>query len=167
MTSPWLFYPLATVVVAGALAVILSRRPVYGVLSLVVTLFALAGLFVLLEAFFIAAIQILVYAGAILVLFLFVVMLLNLGEGTAVATIGRPLHWLGLLVAIVFLGALIPVIVVLNRTLQGHVGEGQAGTTEAIGAALFTQYLLPFEAISLLLLVAILGAVVLAKRSLS
>jgi len=163
------FLPLAALLIASALGVVLSRNPIRSALSLVATLFLLAVMFVLLDAHLVAALQIIVYAGAIMVLFLFVIMLLNLQqepheEGQAGQRIAA---WVaaGLVLLTMAVG--------LWRVLPGASGpEGSGavpegfGSTAAVSERLFTQFLLPFEITSVLLLVAIVGAVVLAKRRL-
>ncbi len=165
MGHPTVFYGLATVMVASALGVILARHPVYGVLSLVGTFLALSGLFVLLQAYFVAIVQILVYAGAILVLFLFVVMLLDLAPERVFRMKGGTLRGTGTLVGLLFLGELILVAKMGWIPLVPWTGQGPPvpGTTAAVGKLLFTTYALPFEVASGLLLVGIIGAIVLAK----
>ncbi|MBI1953418.1 MAG: NADH-quinone oxidoreductase subunit J [Candidatus Omnitrophica bacterium] len=163
MESPILFYGLAFVTLLGALGVLLARHPVYAVLSLVAALFGLSGLFVLLGAFFVAAIQILVYAGAILVLFLFVVMLLDLRPDELSRL--RSATWRG--AALGLGGLLFWQTARVARTLPIPAGvQPVEGTVVAVGKLLFTTYALPFEAASLLLLVGVIGAVVLAKKKL-
>lgn len=153
------FLFFAGLMLVGAISVILARNPVYSVLCLVLTMFAISGLFVLLHAYFIAVIQLVVYAGAVLVLFLFVLMLLDLGKPLPVFVRPWPL-WLGAgLAGLGFLAALVQVISRGPATASRSV----EGTTAAIGKLLFSQYLVPFEVTSLLLLAAIIGAVVLAK----
>ena len=153
--------------------VVTNRRPAYSVLSLAVAMLALSGLFVLLEAYFVAIIQILIYAGAILVLFLFVIMVLGIGgnesaeektrkKGVPLKTQVR--QWASFILPIVFFSELLIVIsAVKNSAFSGH---GLAGTVEAIGEALFTEYLLPFELISGILLIGIFGVVNLARKEL-
>jgi NADH-quinone oxidoreductase subunit J len=153
---------LAALTVASALTVIIHRNPIYSALGLVSTLFLLAVLFIGLDAQMVAVLQIIVYAGAIVVLFLFVIMLLNLQveERSSAAT---PM------VAIAAIGGLgIAGLVILGivRTPLGapvpvHAGFGG---TEALAERLFTVYLLPFELTSLLLLVAIVGAVAVGRK---
>lgn len=154
------FYLLSTLVLVGAIATVTLANPLTGAVCLVGTLFSLAGLFALLQAHFLAAIQILVYAGAIMVLFVFVIMLLNRPEQEEVGlwrSFGTKL--LGL-AAVTLLGW---------RLLGLFAGFGRPGpapddfgTVRAIGRVLLSDYLFPFEAISLVLLVAIVGAVVVA-----
>src|SRR3989338_549690 len=154
------FYIFSGLMLLAALSVVSNRRPIYSVLSLLVVMFCLAALFVMLGAYFIAALHILLYAGAVLVLFLFVVMLLNLSPEALSRTRIFTLRGAGTLAAL-FL------FVCLARILAS-VGEpptGEArGTVEAVGRELFSAYLLPFELTSFIILAAIIGAVTLAKR---
>lgn len=166
------FWAFAGFAIISAFLCITRRSPVASALWLVQTLFALAGMFVLLDAQFIAALQVLVYAGAIMVLFLFVIMLLNLGRGGPSDLRG----WPGRLVA----GALGLVLVVELWVVPTRVPEGhlplpagtmarlteERGVVGVISDTLFREYLIPFEVTSVLLLAAIVGAVVLAKRRL-
>jgi NADH-quinone oxidoreductase subunit J len=159
-----LFFYFGSMVVGTATLVVTLRNPVYSAMSLLIMFFHVAGLFVLLNAEFIAAIQVLVYAGAILVLYLFVVMLLNLKREERY----HQQYLLGAFLGVVILSEL--VLVLFGTRFQSPIGpytpsEIQAiGNTEAVGKALFTTYLLPFEVASLVLLVAMIGAIVLAKR---
>lgn len=160
-----LFYFVALVAVGSAVLVVTCKNPVNSALALVNTFFCLATFYVMLNAPFMAAIQIMVYAGAIMVLIVFVIMLLNLGSVSA----KKVTHAVGgalLMAALV----LFQTIYFLNRSdATGAEGEAAAlvksvGHTEAIGREMFVNFLLPFEITSILLLVAIVGAVVLAKR---
>jgi len=160
-----MFYILGFGAVVSALLMVTNRKPISAAMSLIVTMFCLAGLFVLLNAHLIAALQIIVYAGAIMVLFLFVIMLLNVQEKE-----GRTAGHIVLLqfVAIAIVGSFL-LLMVNQFTLDGSlVAAGPEadpfGTTKALGRILFTKYLLPFEIASVLLLAAIVGAVILAKR---
>ena len=171
------FYGFGVIAIASALMVILSRNPVHSALFLIVAFFCLAGLFVLLGAHFLAAIQILVYAGAIMVLFLFVIMLLNPRpvEHEFLKTDPPPADKKLLSLKILGTGAVLFLLfellyVVFQGLSIGIKGEIPAdvlvkeGNTRIIGKLLFTEYLLPFEITSILLIVAIIGAVVFAKR---
>ncbi len=163
MTEAVFFYLFSGVMLTAALLVVFHRQPVYSVLALLVTMFCLAALFVMLGAYVVAALQILLYAGAVLVLFLFVVMLLNL-EPDAMARI-RPWRRTGLsiVVALLFCGQFLGL---LNRTRAPLAISGDAGplgSVEELGRLLFTTYLLPFELTSFLILAAIIGAVTLAR----
>ena len=162
----FVFFYFASVIVATAGLVVALKNPVYSVLSLLVMFFHVAGLFVTLHAEFLAIIQILVYAGAILVLYLFVVMLLNLK---------REEHFHSQLTVGLFLGCVLfaesVLLVLKGETTFGHnlasVGttmELTHGNTESIGELLYTTYLFPFEVASLILLVAMVGAVILTKK---
>jgi len=156
-----LFYALAVLTVIFASAVIASRSPMYSAMALVATFFFLAGIYAMLVAHTIAILQILVYAGAIMVLFLFVIMLLSLAESPRPARV-RPHHVVGALTAA---GLFFALVVAVSRLQPGLSTELPAGfgTLGSLGAQLYTQWLLPFEALSLLLLVAMVGAVVVAK----
>lgn len=166
MGSPIIFYSLAFLAFASALGVILVKHPVYAVLNLVATLFALSGLFVLLEAYFVAVIQVLIYAGAILVLFLFVVMLLDLAPEVLFKAKGGILRLAGAIFGGFFLWEFVRAAGTFVPETFPPVTSPTAGTTAAVGKLLFTTYALPFELASLLLLVGIIGAVVLAKKKL-
>jgi NADH-quinone oxidoreductase subunit J len=160
------FIILAPLAVVAAIGMVLSRNAVYSALLLVVNFFCLAGFYVLLEAQFVAAVQVIVYAGAIMVLFLFVLMLLGIGNEEAVSeTIRgqRPaavLLTLGLLVAIV--GALAAGLFDAPPASLAAANEG--GNVQAIGRLLFTRYTFAFETAGILLVVAAVGALVLGKR---
>ena len=152
--------------VLSALLMVTNKKPVSAAMSLIVTMLCLAGLYVLLEAHLIAALQIIVYAGAIMVLFLFVIMLLNIEEKE-----GRLAGSTILLQFLAVMGVGIPFLMMVNLFKTdgplSAIGEGVLngfGTTKAVGRMLFTEYLLPFEIASVLLLAAIVGAVILAKR---
>jgi NADH-quinone oxidoreductase subunit J len=171
--SPLTFFWFFGVIAMGsALLCITRKNPVASALWLVVTLFALAALFVLLDAQFIAVLQVLVYAGAIMVLFLFVIMLLNLGRPGPTDIKGP----VGLVIAVVLAGALLFQLRGLGeatlpeamRLPSGTLAaaQQQQGMVGAVAAPLFEAYLVPFEIASVLLLAAIVGAVVLAKRKL-
>lgn len=159
------FALFALLALGSAVVVVVHRNPVYSTMSLVLTLFSLAVLFVLLGAPFIATLQVLVYTGAILVLFLFVIMLLNVGreEPPAAAQTGQ--RWAAVLAAAVFAGA---VGATLWRTYGGR--ELAELTRERVALVplareLFSRYLLAFEIVGLLLLVAVIAATVLARKT--
>jgi NADH-quinone oxidoreductase subunit J len=163
-----LFVVLAAVTVITALLVILQRNPVASAIFLIMTFFCLAGIYLLLEAPFLAAIQVLVYAGAIMVLFLFVIMLLNLEKEAKTITRNRLQKICGVFLGIVFLVQIGMVFhsVLLTGERGSFLPEKVAalGNTEVVARLLFTDFLLPFEITSVLLLVAIIGAIILAKR---
>ncbi len=159
-----LFYICAFVAVVGALGVVLQRTPVYSALALIVVLCALAVVYLLLGAEFIAMVQIIVYAGAIIVLFVMVIMLLNAGREPSALRESRMARWLGVpLLAVFLLGML---LVVWRQFPRGPVPAALSSSPVAIGHLLFRNYVLPFEVTSVLILVAIVGAVVLAKKQL-
>jgi len=164
-----LFYLFAVVAVVGSLLVIAQRNPIYSVLLLIASFGALSGLYVLLDAPFVAVIQIIVYAGAIMVLFLFVVMLLNAPrEETLSDEAARPRRR----PAAMRFGAALSVALIVELVWALTKGGGESGafpgasvaSVRAIGRTLFTDYAFPFEVTSVLILVAMIGAVVLARR---
>lgn len=165
-----LFYGLAAIMVMSSCMVILRKNPVHSALFLVLTFFCLAGLYLLLNAQFIAAIQVIVYAGAIMVLFIFVIMLLNLDtEITSKSGHGVQRFW-AMVITVVL--AVSFVSLMTARVFTGEKGNfspeavNAVGNSEVIGKLLFTEFLLPFEITSILLLAAILGAILLAKKKL-
>jgi NADH-quinone oxidoreductase subunit J len=161
------FYIFAALaLVCGALVVAnpVSRNPVTSAMFLVLAIVSLAGLFVLLHAFFLAAVQVLVYAGAVIVLFLFVIMLLNLKEEER-----RRVKLVMAGLAVLAVGTIAGVMVQTIRLARpGGAGPlaGAEGSTDALGRMLFTDFTLPFELVSLLLLVAMIGAILLSKKDL-
>ena len=167
MTEAILFSLFSLAAVGFAFNVIFRRNPVHCALHLVGVLLSLSGMFILLNAAFIAAIQILVYAGAIMVLFLFVVMLLNVKGDGALLTPGAAKGFGVLFAAIAFTEVL---WVVLTRGgAEGAAGPAAVlppgfGSPAEIGRMLYSTWLFPFEVTSVLLLIAVIGAVVLAKR---
>ena len=140
-----------------------SRNPVTSAMFLVLTIASMAGLFVLLHAFFLAAVQILVYAGAVMVLFLFVIMLLDLKEEDR-----RKLNRFGVAAGILSVGALAGIVVLTigKSGVGANLAPQVEGATRSLGKMLFTQYLLPFEVVSVLLLVAMVGVILLSKKDL-
>ena len=162
------FYTLAVVFVGSALMVITRRNPVIAALYLILNFFCLAGLYLTLHAQFIAVIHVLVYAGAIMVLFVFVIMLLNLGDEHRLS---EQISWRQILAAGLSVALLLEILYIFGAIDSGippgEVSRGiEIGTVENIGRELFTTYLFPFEVTSVLLLAAIVGAVVLAKKRL-
>ncbi|MBN1203689.1 MAG: NADH-quinone oxidoreductase subunit J [Myxococcaceae bacterium] len=158
-----LFGAFAFLTLLSAGLVIFARSPISSAMALVSTFFFLAGIYVLLWAHTVAALQVLVYAGAIMVLFLFVIMLLNLGDelpGSRL-TFSRILG--GGAAAGLFAVLALAIARVPGRVADLGTQQESFGTLKAIGASIFTTWLLPFEAVSLLLLVAMVGAVVVAK----
>ena len=158
----FLIFSIMAVLSAGLVVMNpVSKNPVTSAMFLVVTMLSIAGLFVLLNAFFLAAVQVIVYAGAVIVLFLFVIMLLDLQEAEAAS-----LH--GIRVALAAVGVLGLCFVGIQAllTLPAEAG-GEAlttvGSAPALGKLLFSEYLLPFEAVSVLLLVAMIGVIYISK----
>jgi NADH-quinone oxidoreductase subunit J len=164
-----LFFIFATFCVLGALNLLLQRHPINSALSLIVVMTSLAVLYLLLGAEFLAAAQVIVYSGAIMVLFVFVIMLLNAGEeertsgSKAAYTVGIPgAAAIFCVLSFVFLSE-------RNALMSSNLGgdlENGIDNIAAVSAMLFTKQLLPFEVTSILILVAILGAVVLARKEL-
>jgi NADH-quinone oxidoreductase subunit J len=156
------FYFIALLMIASALTVVLHRNPIYSALALVNTLFLVAVAFVMLDAQLIAMLQVIVYAGAIVILFLFVIMLLNVEVEAHSARISK-LGTVGLALALLLAVELGIVAVVYSPGTVEAPPPG-FGTTEALAEHLFTTNMLSFELTSLLLLVAVVGAVVMARR---
>ena len=174
MLQTALFYTISLALIVFAIGVVAARSAIYSVLSLVAAMCMMAGLFILLKAFLVATILVLVYAGAILVLFLFVVMLIGerkiekLTVGAPVSPAGR--HGrasLRVTVAVVVSGIIFSQIFHVILSIPVSPASAVQGTTQAIGHLLFSNYLLPFELTSFLLLTAVVGVVVLAKKDAS
>ncbi len=162
--SAVIFYVLASVALSSAVMVIWSRNPVHSAIYLVLTFLSVAGVYVLLQAEFVAAVQVLVYAGGIMVLFLFVIMLVNLKDaiGARVRLHATLSGTIGLAVV-----ALILFVYSRGRIVSQVAGASvlrQGGNMQSLGEALYSDYLLPFEVASVLLLVAMIGAIVLARQ---
>ena len=162
-----LFYFIACLTIISALFVVLNRNPVYSAVMLVFCFFSLAALYVLLEAYFVAVLEIIVYAGAIMVLFLFVIMLINVGKEIAATSIIVKAKVIPFVLVVLFSLNIILLILWRNEGLHQTNTISSVGSITAIGQALFTKYLLPFEIASLLLLVALIGTVYLAKKRVS
>ncbi|MEE9166732.1 MAG: NADH-quinone oxidoreductase subunit J [Candidatus Neomarinimicrobiota bacterium] len=164
MSLTLIFYIISFIAVASALLVVLNRNAVYSVIFLILTFFSLASLFLLLGAYFLAVLEILIYAGAIMVLFLFVIMLLNVSREDALPRLVQLKRGLSLLLIIVFFLGLTLIIIQGTPIHPGPRVVGTHGSVAALGEALFSKYLFPFEVASLLLFVALIGTVYLAKR---
>ena len=161
--TQWLFGTLSFLAIMFALMVVFSRNPVNSVLYLVLTFFCIAGHYILMNAQFLAIVHIVVYAGAIMVLFLFVIILMNLNEE------GEPQRsWITKLIAGVAGGMLLFVLVgALKGTEQLSLtsyGASQIGTVKNLGMVLFSEFLFPFEIASILLLAAMVGAIMIGKK---
>jgi len=159
------FYLFATLAVAAALGVITMKNPVPSAVCLIICLLQLAALYVLLRAPFLAAVQVFIYVGAVMVLFLFAVMMLDLGR----ERLKEQIHgqwWVVLPIIVCFLA--LGVYLIIRGELSAPQGEFTepllARNTEVIGKLLYTQYIFPFEVVSVLLLVALVGAIVLVTR---
>lgn len=158
-----LFIVFGAVATVGAIMVVTRRHPMASALYLILTLFAIAALFVLRQAHFLAAIQVIVYAGAVVVLFVFVIMLINVPEGKLPSERLSGMRVLGIVVA----GMLIlETALVARRFGLPGTPAADSGSVQAVGKALFTDYLLAFEVTSVLLLAAVIGAIALAKKKL-
>jgi NADH-quinone oxidoreductase subunit J len=167
MSLPFLvFFVCAGIAVLGALTLIIAKEPIHSALSLVLVMISLAVLYLMLGAEFIAAVQVIVYAGAIMVLFVFVIMLLNAGseERTDWSKMAK---YAGLPVGIFLLlniGYWLYRSVIGQQIANGSLATSSSVSTRDMSNMLFNQYVFPFEATSVLILIAILGALVLAKR---
>ena len=170
MVEEWVFYIFATLTIFGGVAVVFSRNPVNAVLCMILSLVSLAALFLTLDAFFLAALQVLVYAGAIMVLFLFIIMLLNVDQ--------RQRSQPKLLVAVIgLLATAVVVAFALHWAGQGAIKPPEVGAmptsdnplafakgAKAFGFALLTKYMLPIQVTGFLLLVAMVGVILLGRR---
>lgn len=157
-----LFWGLSIMALFSALMVITSKNPVFSVLWLIITFFTISGHYILLNAQFLAVVNIIVYAGAIMVLFLFVIMLMNLSKDTE----PQKSKWLKLAGAVAG-GCLLLVLVAALRGTESRMtelGTGEIGLIQNLGHVLFTEYVVPFEIASILFLSAMIGAVVIGKR---
>jgi len=158
-----IFFLLAALAVLGAVSLILQRHPIHSALSLILVMVSLAGLYLLMGAEFIAAVQIIVYGGAVMVLFVFVIMLLNAGEEertnfSKLATFG------GIPLTLALGGVIAAAIARSSGHLRPPAASGVMSSTKEISKLLFSEFVYPFELTSFLILVAILGAIVLAQR---
>jgi NADH-quinone oxidoreductase subunit J len=164
MTAPVvIFFVLAAIAVLGAVSLILQRHPIHSALSLIVVMVALAGLYLLMGAEFVAAVQIIVYGGAIMVLFIFVIMLLNAGEEER-TNFSRLATYAGIPLAVAVTGLIAAAIVRSSGSLPAPTPSGALTSTKTLSMLLFNEFVYPFELTSFLILVAILGAIVLAQR---
>jgi NADH-quinone oxidoreductase subunit J len=157
-----LFIILSLVALISALMVVTSKNPVYSVLWLIITFFCISGHYILLNAQFLAVVNIIVYAGAIMVLFLFVIMLMNLSKDTE----PQKSKWLKMAGAVAG-GCLLLVLIAALRKTETHMADltsGEIGLIQNLGKVLFNQYVVPFEISSILFLSAMVGAVVIGKR---
>jgi NADH-quinone oxidoreductase subunit J len=164
VATPYFFYVLSALAVISGVLVITRRNAVHSALALIVTLLAVSGLYLMLYAPFVAGVQIIVYAGGIMVLFLFVIMLVNLERTVKERQFNR--IWpAGVLAAVALLGLFVSVYVKGKTLFPEHdIPLPETSNTQQIGVMLYGNYMFSFEIASLLLLVAILGAVIMAKK---
>ena len=170
MVDTIVFVLAALVILSGALGVILARNPVHSALMLIMTLFGVAVVFVAQEAHFLAAVQVIVYAGAIVVLFLFVIMLLGVDQADSIET--EPIGGQRPAAGVVALASVGLLVLLAVRAVQVSSGarstssalDGEGTNLEKLARVLFTDYLFAFEATSALLVIAVVGAVVLARK---
>jgi NADH-quinone oxidoreductase subunit J len=158
-----IFFLLAALSVIGALSLILQKHPIHSALSLIVVMVSLAGLYLLMGAEFVAAVQIIVYGGAIMVLFVFVIMLLNAGEEEH-TDISKIAKFAGLPLALALTGLLAAAMVRHGGAVANAANSDSLASTTNISMLLFSTFVYPFELTSFLILVAIMGALVLAQR---
>ena len=160
-----LFWFLSALAIGGALMVVVSKNPVYSILYLIITFFAISGHYVLLNAQFLAIVNIIVYAGAIMVLFLFVVMLMNLNAESEPPQKKRYLFFAGVIAGS---SLMLVLVAALKRSSAGNqlvqLKAGDVGLINNLGKVLFTEYVFPFEISSVLFLSAMIGAVVISKK---
>jgi NADH-quinone oxidoreductase subunit J len=166
MPEKILFYAMAAIALGSGILMILARSAVHSALWLVLNFFALSVLYVVLEAHFLAAVQVIVYAGAIMVLFLFVIMLLGVDRREPLEETIRFQRPIATVLAI---GFVVVAVFTINSTIGGTAFRGlssvnRAGNVQAVGRTLFTRYVFPFEVASVLLIVAAIGAMVLGRR---
>jgi len=166
MMETVLFYLFGAIAVVAAVSVVACRRVFYSAVSLIVCLCAVSALYMILQSPFIAAVQVIVYAGAIMVLFLFVIMLLDPFSAAIIKGKKKYLGYIAVCLAVIAFALLFPVL--RSYSLTASAGNADfmsgAGSVSQVGQVLFRDYLLPFEVTSVLILVAIIGVVVLAKR---
>jgi NADH-quinone oxidoreductase subunit J len=164
VATTFFFYFLSGLTLLSGVFVVTRKNPVHSALALILGLLAQAGLYLMLYAPFVAGVQIILYAGGIMVLFLFVIMLVNLDRSRREEQFNK--QWVVGLIAAVALGALFLAVYVKGKNLfPNHIAQPVENTnTQQIGVMLYGQYMFAFEIASLLLLVAIIGAVVMAKK---
>jgi len=164
VATPFFFYLLAGTMLIGGILVITRKNPVHSALALITALLSQAGLYLMLYAPFVAGAQIILYAGGIMVLFLFVIMLVNLERAAKEEQFNK--QWIAGVLAALCLGGLFLVVYLRGQSLfpGTPLALAETNNTQLIGIGLYQNYVLPFEIASLLLLVAIVGAVVMAKR---
>lgn len=161
-----LFFVVAGIAILSAASFVFNRNPIYSILSLIVTMFSIAGMYVLLNAQFLGIVQVIVYAGAIMVLFLYILMMLNLNK-TDEGKKQNALKFIGVFAGgILLVGMLGAFRGVKQNILAGEGIDHSVGLTKNLGRLLFNEYVLPFELASILILAGIVGAVLIGKRDL-
>ncbi len=160
-----IFYPLAGIIILLALGVVFSKGPVGSAVALIGMMLGLSVVFVLLQAHFLAILQIIIYAGAIMVLFMFVIMLLNLKDDDKTWKVRDRNTWLTAFTGLLLVGVLYKIVEKVSEAEFNSPADvpENFGTVAVVGKSLFTDFVLPFEVASILLLAAMVGAVVLAK----
>jgi NADH-quinone oxidoreductase subunit J len=158
-----IFFVLAGLAVFGAVALILQSHPIHSALSLILVMLSLAGLYLLMGAEFVAAVQIIVYGGAVMVLFVFVIMLLNAGEEER-TNFSKLASFAGVPLALALAGVIAAAIARSTGHLPAPAANGALTSTRQLSMLLFSEFVYPFELTSFLILVAIVGAIVLAQR---
>jgi len=159
----FIFFVLAALAIVGAVSLIVQKHPIHSALSLIVVMVALAGLYLLLGSEFVAAVQIIVYGGAIMVLFIFVIMLLNDGEEER-TNFSKLATFAGIPLALAIAGLIGAAILHSNLEMPAATANATLTSTKSLSMLIFTEFVYPFELTSFLILVAILGAIVLAQR---
>lgn len=163
--ATYLFFLFATLSIASAIAMVLNKSTVNSALFLVVNMVSIAGIYLVLQAQFLAVIQVLVYAGAIMVLFLFVIMLLNVDNEEAILTKFRFRYGLAFLLGVVIFAQLLYSIASWTNSAPAISSKmAEVGTVQAVGNILFTHYMYPFEVTAILLTAAVVGALLIAQR---
>jgi len=162
-----LFYVFGAIALMAAISMVAQKKLMYSAISLIICLCAVAALYLLLDAPFIAAVQVIVYAGAIMVLFLFVIMLLDPFSAALLRDKKKYLTYAAVTLGVLTLALMVPLLRSYRPSLtprNPEIVSGGIGTVKNVGQVLFSEYLLPFEMTSVLILVAIIGVVVLARR---
>ena len=161
-----LFFIVASIAIASAVYFVFAKNPMYAILSLIVTMFSIAGMYILLNAQFLGIVQIIVYTGAIMVLFLYILMMLNLNKEDESKKENLP-KFIGIVsVCILFVGMLGAYRGLSGKTTVADNIDHSVGLTKNLGRLLFNEYVLPFELASILILAGIVGAVLIGKKDL-
>lgn len=160
-----IFFFVAFLAIISAVYFVFARNPLYSILSLIVTFFSIAAMYVLLNAQFLGIVQVIVYAGAIMVLFLYILMMLNLNKGDE-SKKQNITKFIGVFAAGILLIGILGAFKGLNATTFGTGADSSIGLTKNLGRLLFNEYVLPFELASILILAGIVGAVLIGKKDL-